>query len=467
MQQQYQSCMKTGDILLTKGLTSTSQKVVFSQLITQIAARIPLISSRLEKYKETNILSNFSHVAICVEPGIFIEAIRAGVKFITFKELFIEPRMKSHWKVYRPKLTFTHKELLLKSVYYYIDQDYSFNLRHVIFILSGKIYDDYDRSFCSELAVKIIRNDAAILPIDLHKEAKEIAPITFQNFMENNDIEDITDSYKDCTGSYSKTLQDIDTTSIVQLNLTHHTLYINSLKELLLSLLEYAYNDSMHIHDNRIHYLLKEKLSSIDDTTGKNKLHDTRNIIYSLEKLYKIILRQDYILSNQPLFYILFLDQYIGQETGFENPGNHAITFLIERKYREIYQRLKFDNNSNTGLKFPLKSNNTPSIKIGELKKSFRDIELSKTIKISIDTIKNELDNFNRHHSPVKIIEENNILYLEDKLIPNLKDGINTSIISYCFETNNFDLYCPFLDYIAEIHFFDEKSLKKLIDDWL
>lgn len=184
--------MKAGDILLAKGCRFKSKMIVLGQNSHYIQSKIDV----------TNFKTSYSHVILCIAPGLFIEALpgeKKGVVFTTFHELFLEKKRVEHgWKAYRKTNSPDIDEQIFLQYYsYFIAQKYDFNIPKLQRVLKGDLLEEYDKSYCSELIVKILRA-SNYLNIHPGKEAKEIFPIHFDMYLQNaNNWEDVTLCYED------------------------------------------------------------------------------------------------------------------------------------------------------------------------------------------------------------------------------------------------------------------------------
>lgn len=150
----------------------------------------------------TDFRTSYSHVALCVAPGVFIEAKgkdRVGVVYSTHKELFKVENGKKYAKYARYfKLTYYNTQLISERSLYYAGTPYP-DIRTEPFVYwYNKIVKEFKPqdandeffSFCSDLISQILkevknrRTKKSILLIE--KSSKVILPWDIEKYLENS-----------------------------------------------------------------------------------------------------------------------------------------------------------------------------------------------------------------------------------------------------------------------------------------
>lgn len=241
--------IQAGDILIVRGKELTSKLLSLSQ-------------------KFFYLKNNASHVLIAISDGFYIHAIpEGGVQIIFIHDILDE--FEDDWRAIRLKnLNEDNMEKLLKSVFYYKDQEYNYKY----------FTTQINASFCSELAAKIyLRAGIKIFNFN----PKFVKPSNFAKEADKNENwEDITSKTKKVY-SFLKTMPNIELFKINFYYLMAGISYKRKMRKMLHNMI---FNTPNNVFSQRLKNMYDEELKKItmkknipywDDIYKKEDLDDS------------------------------------------------------------------------------------------------------------------------------------------------------------------------------------------------
>jgi len=170
--------MEIGDVVLIRGSSSISMKIIHAQ---NIARYFPKIEPP-RNYSKTH----YSHVTMYMGDGLFIEAtngLHKGVIVSTYNQFIHSQLHKERCKIFRyNKLDEKNRVLLHQKIFHYLGREYYINLLENIFNISDL---DSTKSFCSELIVNLYRQ-TSLEDFFPNIPSKTVYPIHFHNLFKTS-----------------------------------------------------------------------------------------------------------------------------------------------------------------------------------------------------------------------------------------------------------------------------------------